>query len=469
MQPSRSTPPERTKAQPHPIRRFVTASLCAVAVVFGIGAAPEADDRLSVNRSGAPGHFDAIPIDALPVHRPLFGSTRDLIEVYSDPMTQRDPVASSSDRAVVGRLSPGQSMARVLSEKGVPGATIGLIDREMRAEFDFRRSQPGDRFRLIRADDGDVISFRYWVDSEESILLFRDGNGFGLRRERAVLEPRTARLDGVVKGSLYHAIQSAGENPSLATAFSEVFAWDLDFSRQLRTGDRFEIVYEKLYRASSEGGSEYVRPGRILAARFQGSAGDYTAIYFEEGDGFGSYFRPDGSVMDGSYLAAPVAYSRIASPYSGARRHPILKIVRPHHGIDYAAPEGAPVWSVADGKVIYRGWSGGFGNLVKIRHANGYVSYYAHLSGFGKGLKVGSTVEQKQVIGYVGETGLATGPHVCFRVTQNGRYVNPLVLDRSVPKGRLIDDESWAEFELVRDELLTGLSGGAVELARNPI
>jgi murein DD-endopeptidase MepM/ murein hydrolase activator NlpD len=168
-----------------------------------------------------------------------------------------------------------------------------------------------------------------------------------------------------------------------------------------------------------------VRPGRILAARFQNQEGDYTAVYFETPDGRGGYYRPDGSSVEGQFLMAPLRHARITSSYSSARRHPILKITRPHRGIDYAASIGTPVMSVADGVVVQRSWTGGNGNLVQIRHANGYVSSYAHLSRYADGLRVGDRVEQKQVIGFVGQTGLATGPHVCFRIQKNGKYVDP--------------------------------------------
>jgi murein DD-endopeptidase MepM/ murein hydrolase activator NlpD len=162
----------------------------------------------------------------------------------------------------------------------------------------------------------------------------------------------------------------------------------------------------------------------------------------------------------GQFLKAPLRFVRISSSYSSSRLHPILKIKRPHQGIDYAAPAGEPVWSVADGKVIYRGWAGGFGNLVKIRHANGYVSYYAHLSRFARGLREGSRVQQKQVIGYVGQTGLATGPHVCFRISQNGKFVNPLTL--RVPSGEPVPESVRSVFEDTRDLLLGELDQAPV-------
>jgi len=190
-------------------------------------------------------------------------------------------------------------------------------------------------------------------------------------------------------------------------------------------------------------------------------------VYFETQEGHGGYYRPDGTSVEGQFLMAPLRHARVSSSYSAARRHPILKITRPHHGIDYAAPTGTPVWAVADGEVIYRARAGGFGNLVKIRHANGYVSYYAHLSRYAKHLKVGQKVAQKQVIGYVGQTGLATGPHVCFRVAKNGQYVNPARL--RTPAGEPVPSELGETFRAASAILLAELDAGTYLAAERPL
>ena len=201
-----------------------------------------------------------------------------------------------------------------------------------------------------------------------------------------------------------------------------------NMNTEIRPGDDFRILYERLYRVDADDVEHYVRPGRILAARFRGAAGEFMAVYFEEDDGKGGYFRPDGRSVEREFLVSPLEYGRISSNWTQARRHPILNVTRPHHGIDYAAPTGTPVYAVSMGEVIYKSRAGGYGNLVKIRHAGGYVTYYGHLSRFVDGLHVGQPVSQKQVIGYVGSTGLSTGPHVCFRVAKDGKYVNPIQL-----------------------------------------
>jgi len=258
-------------------------------------------------------------------------------------------------------------------------------------------------------------------------------------------------------------VKELGENAELAADFADIFAWDVDFSRSVQPGDEFRIVYERLYRIDDEGTPVYVRPGRILAAHYSGTSGVHTAVYYEKDEGHGGYYRPDGTSVQRQFLVAPLRYARISSRFSSARLHPILKVTRPHHGIDYAAPAGTPIWAVADGKVIYRDKAGGFGNLVKIRHANGYISYYAHLSRFVSRLRVGQRVRQKQLIGYVGQTGLATGPHVCFRIAQDGRYVNPATLGG--PGGEPVHPEARYSFYQVRDAMLAELGSGSLVTA----
>jgi murein DD-endopeptidase MepM/ murein hydrolase activator NlpD len=240
-----------------------------------------------------------------------------------------------------------------------------------------------------------------------------------------------------------------------------MFAWDLDFARSVQPGDEFRVLYERTYLRDDDGSEAYYGPGRILAARYAGAGGSHSAVYYETAPGRGAYYRPDGSSVERRFLAAPLNYSRVSSSFQHARLHPILKIRRPHYGIDYAAPSGTPVWSVAHGRVIYRGWANGYGRLVKIRHAEGYVSYYAHLSRYTAGLDVGDTVRQKQVIGYVGSSGLATGPHVCFRVQNaKGRFVNPAAL--SWPSGDPIPAAQRTAVEAVRDQRLAELGPAAL-------
>jgi murein DD-endopeptidase MepM/ murein hydrolase activator NlpD len=359
---------------------------------------------------------------------------------------------------IEGELRRGDILVFALQREGVSKKVANRIAVELRSLFNFRRSQPGHEFQVASTRDGRLVAAQYRVSDLEIYSVTRDGDDYRAERVEIALEAEPTRIAGVVTSNLHDAIVALGERGQLANDFSEIFAWDIDFSRSVREGDEFRVLYERLYREDPDEGRVYVGPGKILAATYSGSAGEFSAVYFEPEEGRGGYYRPDGSSVEGMFLRAPLRYSRITSRFTHSRRHPILKVTRPHHGIDYAAPRGTPLWSVADGQVIYRGWGGGFGNLIKIRHSNGFVSYYSHLSRFAKGLKVGQKVQQKQVIGYVGSTGLATGPHVCFRIAKEGRYIDPMRV--ASPIGPPVAPEQKPQFAAARDVLLAQLDAG---------
>jgi murein DD-endopeptidase MepM/ murein hydrolase activator NlpD len=372
---------------------------------------------------------------------------------WSDLAVEAAPAAPVDFFA--GEIRPGQSLARALSDTGVDRPAVNFVTRELASMFDVRRARPGDRWMLRLATDGSVAEFSYASVRKELYRLERRDGKLVAERRGGDMVRRSARIAGVVSTTLYAAVDDLGEKPELARDFAKLFAYDVDFARGQRPGDEFQILYERLYRTDADGGERYERPGRILAARYVGRSGEHSLVYFQHDEKHGEYYRPDGSPLKKSFLIAPLEYSKVTSGFSTARVHPILGVTRPHLGIDYAAPHGTPLWAVADGQVIWAGRLGGFGNLVKIQHPNGYVSWYSHLSRFAKGLKVGDTVRQKQVIGHVGSTGLATGPHVCFRVSKNGAYVNPASLGQARLTTASVSKRS--DFRATRDTLLAGL------------
>jgi len=387
-------------------------------------------------------------------------ASAELPSEFAEPVPEPPPLHITE-----GRLGKGESLAAAMGAQGIGPGTIHTIATELRPLFDFRRAQPGHHYRLVLDEEGELLEFRYFVSELDGYLLLRnpDGESFTVLRDEVQLRPRVVRLAGIVTATLHEAVVALGERGQLANDFSEIFAWDIDFSRSVRPGDEFSLLYERLYRDDEVEGEVYVRPGRILAARYRGDAGEFAAVYFEPQTGHGGYYRPDASSVEGQFLRAPLRYSRITSRYTERRHHPILKVTRPHHGIDYAASSGTPVWAVGDGRVIYRARAGGFGNLVKVRHETGYISYYSHLSRFAKGLQVGQDVSQKQVIGYVGSTGLATGPHVCFRIARDGKYVDPARLQ--TPAGPPVPPEMRQLFNSARDLLLASLDAGPARMA----
>jgi murein DD-endopeptidase MepM/ murein hydrolase activator NlpD len=360
-----------------------------------------------------------------------------------------------------GEIVPGRTLASVLATKGVSPSVVHLISTEMAPVFNFRYSRPGDRFEVVQDEVGDLLDFEYTRSPLEQYTLRPHEGGYLAERHEPQLLRKRARAAGVVSSNLYLAVQALGEDLELASDFANIFAWDVDFSRSVQPGDEFAILYERLH-VQDEGELTYVRPGRILAARYSNADADHTAVYFEPEEGQGGYYRPNGSSVERQFLRAPLNYRRISSQYTLSRLHPILKVRRPHQGIDYAAQHGSPVWSVGGGTVIFRGWSGGFGKLVKVRHGNGYVSYYGHLSRFAN-LSVGDKVQQKQVLGYVGCTGLCTGPHLDFRFKHYGKYVNPALVQ--TPPGDPISPEDLGRFAGLRDALLHELDPAPLSVA----
>jgi murein DD-endopeptidase MepM/ murein hydrolase activator NlpD len=368
-----------------------------------------------------------------------------------DRSTERGPESDPSLTIVTGRVPRNGTLSNALRGSGVSPEMVETVARSLRGVFDVRQARPGDFYALIRDASGQLLSFEYQRGRSDVYRVERDTAGnLNASRETAALERRVIQLGGVVKRSLFDSLTDLGEGPGLVHAFTDIFAWDFDFSTQTRPGDEFRVVFEKYY--DKDG---FVRYGRVQAAEYRAARKDFVAVWFEDENGAGGYYSPDGNSLKRSFLAAPLKYSRISSRYTMSRLHPILHSRRPHEGVDYAAPVGTPVWAVADGEVIFAGWSGGFGRMVRVKHRNGYMSSYAHLSRFARGLSVGQHVAQKQLVGFVGATGLATGPHLDFRMAQNGRFIDPLRL--RIDSGEPIPPRARSRFVKLRETRLAEL------------
>jgi len=352
--------------------------------------------------------------------------------------------APSTLRVVTGHIPRGGTLGSALQAQGVTHGAVDRISRTLRPLFDFRHAQPGDFYALIQDESQTILSFEYQRGRRIVYRLERNEQGLRPTRSELPLERRVVRLGGVINRSLFESVLELGEGAELTEAFADVFIWDIDFSSQTRPGDEFRVVVEKFYDRDG-----FVRYGKVLAAQYRSGERQFTGLYFEDGDGYGDYYAPDGNSMRRTFLRAPVNYTHISSRYSKSRLHPILKVRRSHEGIDYAAPVGTDVWAVADGEVIFKGREGGLGRLLKVRHNNGYISYYGHLSGYAKGIRAGARVRQKQVIGYVGQSGLATGPHLDYRLKLAGRFVDPLKV--SFPAGDPVSVAGKGRFGEVRD------------------
>lgn len=333
--------------------------------------------------------------------------------------------AHKEDRWVAGKVEPGDSMGRILRRENLSPPEADEVIRALGDHMDLRRIRPGQDYRLHFDDEGRLLEFEFHISKTTTVRVRRGAGGeLSGQKDRTPTETRIQEIGGHIHSSLYASMKDVGEDTNLVSFFVDVFAYDVNFFTDTHAGDTFRMVVEKEYV-----NDEFLSYRRVLAAEYQGKAGTFHAFYWKApGEQEGRYYDADGQSVEKSLLKTPLKFSRISSKFNPKRMHPILHRQRGHMGVDYAAPTGTPVWSAADGKITFRGWRGGAGNCVIVRHDNGLETVYMHLSSFRKGHSVGQRVKGKTVIGYVGSTGMSTGPHLHFGVKQNGRYVDPLSL-----------------------------------------
>lgn len=337
------------------------------------------------------------------------------------PVTATPPAPPAAPPApVVGTFGKGRTFQDVLSALGVAKDRAIQIVQALRPHLDFRRLKPQDELELHHDSSGDLAKLVYRQSPIDIVEATRAGDQWTGARLDVPVDRRVVLVAGVLKDNLFESIERAGERPQIVMDFAEIFAWDFDFAADSQPGDRFRMLVEKVFT-----GDQFVKYGRILAAEYESEGQVHAGVYFKDKDGSG-YYTPKGESLRRAFLKSPLEFTRISSTFSRGRRHPILGGVRPHLAVDYAAPLGTPIFAVADGTIESAGWSGGGGNTIVLRHRANFKTMYNHLSHFAKGIRAGTTVRQRQVIGYVGSTGLSTGPHLDYRVMKDGRFVNPL-------------------------------------------
>ena len=347
-------------------------------------------------------------------------------------------------------VAPHQTLAELLMENGLTASKVyALTSQCPDSVFDVRKVRAGQPCALLSNLDSMATPryFVYEVNAKEYAVFNLMTNQ--VTRGEHPSEWRERVCGGVVESSLWNAMVASDASPQLAVMLSHIFGWTIDFFG-IQKGDEFRLIYEQEYVEDRA-----INNFMIRAASFCASDSLYYAIpYVQEGEEL--YYNEKGNSLEGAFLKAPLDYYRISSRFTNSRYHPVLKRYRAHHGVDYAAPTGTPVYAIGSGKVIDKGFqANGGGNYVKIRHNSTYTTTYMHLSRFAKGLKVGDMVAQKEVIGYVGSTGLSTGPHLDFRVYENGKPINPLSI-KSQPK-KPISEENKEAFRMVCDSLVLRL------------
>jgi len=355
-----------------------------------------------------------------------------------------------TEQVIQGEILRGRTFVEALMAKGLPSRLTHAIALALRSHVNFRRVPSGATFRATLDESGDLRHFLYEASPVEVYEVTADGGTYRGARREVSIQRRVEDVAGTVTSSLFESMEALGEKAELTLRFVDIFLWDFDFNSHARPGDQFRLRVEKEY-----SGDAFVGYGKILVAEYENRGKVYTGIYFETAPGKGDFYTPDGRSVRKTFLRSPLRFTRISSGYTHHRHHPILGGVRPHLAIDYAAPHGTPVLAVADGVVLSAGWNGGNGKSVLIRHRAGYQTMYNHLSRIPPDIRKGTRVRQKHVIGYVGSTGLSTGPHLDYRVTKDGNFVNPLT-QKFIP-GDPIPASRQAAFRRHRDQLLDEL------------
>ena len=379
------------------------------------------------------------------------GNTKhEVIAVSADTISSeqvKEPVfmygiPSDSFDLVSGHIKRNGFLSEILLKNGISMHEIDQVLKNSKAVFDVRTIRSGNNYILF-CDRDSIARARYLVYEHDPttcyVFSFNDSLNITQFRKKITSEIRYA--SGTIETSLWDAMMAGSLHPALAIELSDIFAWTVDFFG-LQKGDNFKVIYEELFIDGNSLGA-----GKIYSAQFNRSGSSVTAIPFIQ-DGKETFFDVDGNSLRKAFLKAPLQFSRISSRFSSSRMHPILRIRRPHYGVDYAAPIGTPVHAVGDGRVTSATNEGGAGRMVKIQHNSVYATGYMHLSRFGEGITQGAFVKQGDIIGYVGSSGLSTGPHLDFRFYMNGSPVDPLKVD--APPAEPVSELNRARFEKIK-------------------
>ena len=344
-----------------------------------------------------------------------------------------------------GMVQKGQSLHEIFRRHELDPRQLFPVKEALAGVHSPREFRAGRPYEIQVDPQKGLHAFLYWASDDALVRVTREGEVYRAEKLSIEYDRRILCLEGAIEDNLIASMGGGQQNLLLALSLSDIFAWDIDFTTALRRGDTFRLLVEGLYRDG-----EFRKYGNILAAEFVNDGVPYRAYRFES-DGKADYYDAEGRSLRKAFLKAPLSFRRISSGFSKSRLHPVLKIRRAHNGTDYVAPKGTPVSAMASGQVVAAGWQGGYGRLVVIRHPNGYKTYYGHLSGFAKGIRKGASVAQGQLVGHVGATGLATGPHLHFEMRVNDRPVNPRKV--VIPPGEPVPESLLAAYRAARDEL----------------
>ena len=434
----------------------VVAVGCAFLLIWGLGRmAPPASLQDADNGMGGP---EEPPLaQVLPAGSLEMNESGWLMRAQGAPglaLDELGPLFRPDEGPLEMRIGRGQTFYEALAARQVAHEDIMALVRACKGFRNLRNVQAGEIFRVHVRSDGGLQSLGFDLDEESYVVWEREGDTYVRHDFTYPVEHRLKTVGGTISASLYASLQKLGAPLDLAPKMSDILGWDIDFNRDLRRGDTFRILYEEIWKEGKP-----VRTGRILGVEMTNRGHRRAAFLFQGPDGRPGYYDAEGNNMAKQLMRAPLQYSRISSKFSYRRFHPVLKRWMPHLGVDYAAPLGTPVRAGGDGTVVAATRKKGNGRYIRIRHTNAeYETYYLHLSKFAKGIHKGTKVTQGQVIGYVGASGYATGPHLDYRVKRNGKFVNPRKL--KLPAAAPVDGELKQKFAslarmytLVMDEI----------------
>ncbi|MFZ3116129.1 MAG: peptidoglycan DD-metalloendopeptidase family protein [Syntrophales bacterium] len=366
-------------------------------------------------------------------------------------------VQQQEPQVITGVIKKGETFFEIFKKHKLDIAELYKIREAAASIHKLREMYPGRQYKIIRDNNERINCFAYRIDDDSFLNVNRTEKGYIAVKIPINYERKILHIGGTIKENLISSLEEGCENLLLAMRLSDILAWDIDFNTDLRKDDSFKIIVEGLY---EEG--EFKKYGKILSAEFINKGDIYHAYAFEQ-RGKTDYYDEKGRSLRKAFLKAPLSFRRISSYFSARRLNPVLKVYRPHHGLDYAAAKGAPVSATSDGKVKFAGRRGQYGNLIILRHRNGYETYYGHLSRIARFVRKGAKAEQGAIIGYVGATGLATGPHLHYEIRINSRAVNPMAI--KLPRGKAVPANMLAAFSQFRDAMNLALASSAFSRA----
>ncbi len=388
-----------------------------------------------------------LPAWASAMRHPTASPARTVLALQLPPLPMQPSVPAVEDWQVV-HVQSGQTLADIFHAEGLsPSDLARVLDHSDKDAGALRRIHPGDEIAFLLGGSGELRALRFDRDPATRVTLHIDSVSDKLVEEitpRAV-EQREHVAHGTISDSLFAAGNNAGMSNAMILKLAKVFGYDIDFAQDLKAGDSFTVIYDDVYRDG-----EYLHEGDIVAAEFVNGGKTYTAIRFQQSDGDVGYYSADGRPLKKSFLRTPVDFTRISSTF-GMREHPVLGYMRAHKGVDYAAPQGTPIYAAGDGTIKFRGWKNGYGNFIVIQHDKTISTAYGHMSRFADE-RLGQHVRQGQVIGYVGMTGLATGPHLHYEFRVDDVQRNPLTV--TLPKPEPLSGTAMAQFKRQNSPLL---------------